>query len=200
MALVAGIDPGTNGAIAVYDTDTHGLISVDDLPFYHMTINKKKRKRLDPVGLMEMFDMLKFMGVELVVLEAVGGRPRQSASAGFVFGYTVGCLYTGCLYTGIMVETVPPTQWKKLLKVPGKAGGKGKEEQRSAEVAIKVRCKELFPNNQDLLSTARGAFRMDRADASFLAKFGGDYVLRTLKTYDNDVEAKLAYRYAETGA
>lgn len=199
MTLVAGVDPGANGAIAIYDTEHHQLMSVEDLPYWYQTVGKKKRKRLDPVALMELFETLNLMGVELVVIEAVGGRPRQSASSGFVFGYTVGLIYMCCMYSKVMVETVPPQHWKKMLKVPGKAGGKGKVAVKDAENAIKIRVNELFPHDQDKFKTARGAYRMDRADAALLSKFGGDFVLRTMKPLD-DVGLKIAYLNTEMGA
>lgn len=198
MPIIAGIDPGTNGAVALYDTDSHRLVSVEDIPSWYQTVGKKKRKRIDTVGLMELFDMLNVMGVELVVLEAVGGRPRQSASSGFVFGYTVGLIYMCCMYSKIMVETVPPQKWKKLLGVPGKQGNKDKEAKKQAVGDILNRADQLFPHDRGLFKTERGAIRMDRVDAAFLAKFGGDHVWRTMQP--GDIEAKLAYKNAETGA
>lgn len=199
MAYVAGIDPGTNGAIAIYDTATRRVVDVHDLPFWFQTVGKKKRKRLDPVALSELIELMPLLGVELVVMEAVGGRPRQSASAGFVFGYTVGLIYMACMFSGLMVETVPPTRWKKMLNVPGKAGSKSKEEKKQAEGDIINRVNELFPLDRSLFRTERGAYRMDRADAALLAKFGGDHVLPTMGPI-TDVELKLAYTNGETGA
>jgi hypothetical protein len=201
MTLVAGIDPGTNGAVAVYCTEIRRIVSVIDIPTWFQTVGAKKRKRIDNLALMEMFDTLKMMGVELVVIEAVGGRPRQSASAAFVFGYTVGLLYSGCMYHQLMIETVPPQRWKKVLNVPGKQGGKDASAKKQAQGDIMNRVNELFPNDRDLFRTERGAYRMDRADAALLAKFGGDFVWATMAPIrGNDDELKLVYRNAETGA
>lgn len=201
MAFIAGIDPGINGAVAVYDTDTRRLISVEDMPTWVQVINKKKRKRIDPIALKDMFDTLMLLGVDLVVIEAVGGRPKQGAAAGFQFGHVVGMIYMALIYSKLMVETVPPTQWKKLLKVPGKAGGKDKTnaEKKLAEQAIMARANELFPHDRDSFRTPRGAYRMDRAEAAMLAKFGGEFVLRTMQPADDERLADL-YRNAETGA
>lgn len=200
MTLIAGIDPGNNGAVAVYDPHARQLVSVEDLPFWFQTVGKKKRRRLDPIGLMELFDTLAMIGVELAVMEAVGGRPRQSASAGFAFGYTVGLIYANLMRVGVMVETVPPMRWKKMMNVPGKQGGsQDRKLIKKAEGDIINRSNELFPQNTDMFKTERGAIRMDRIDAAFLAKFGGDHVLRTIGMV-TDVEFKLAYRNAETGA
>ncbi len=198
MPLVAGIDPGTNGAVAIYDIESKRTISIQDIPSWYQTVGKKKRKRIDTIALMELFDMLNLMGVELIVLEAVGGRPRQSASAGFVFGYTVGLIYMCAMYSKIMVETVPPQKWKKVLGVPGKQGNKDKDAKKQAEGDIVNRANQLFPHDRELFRTERGALRMDRVDAAFLAKFGGDHVWRTMQA--GDTELALAYKNAETGA
>lgn len=200
MTLVAGIDPGATGAVAVYSAETRKLISVEDLPFWYQTVGKSKRKRLDPVALMEQFDVLHMMGVELVVMEAVGGRPRQSASAGYVFGYTVGLIYMACMNRKLMVETVVPAKWKKLMNVPGKAGGKDAKAKKKAEGDIMNRVTQLFPDDQSYFRSERGAYKMDRADASLLAKFGGDFVLRTMEPMKDDTEFQLIYRKAEIGA
>lgn len=204
MALVAGIDPGTSGAIAIYCTDTKAVVSVEDIPTWYETVGKKKRKRVDTLALMDMFDMMKLVGVELIVLEAVGGRPKQSASAGFVFGYTVGLLYMSAMYSRIMLETVPPKEWKKLLKVPGKAGGKDKEEKKQAQGDIIKRVAELFPNDTRQFQGPKGGYYMDRADAAMLAKFGGDFIVPQIfnnpVVLKKDEELNLAYRNAQTGA
>ena len=203
MAIIAGIDPGTSGAIALYCTDAKKLISVIDIPTWYETVGKKKRLRIDTLGLMEMFDTLNLLSVQLLVLEAVGGRPKQSASAGFVFGYTVGLIYMAALHAKIMVETVPPKQWKKLLNIPGKANGKTKEEKKQATGDIMKRVAELFPNDTHMFKGPKGGYYMDRADAAMLSKFGGDLIwpqfAPELQRFGED-EFKLAYRNADTGA
>lgn len=194
MSLVAGIDPGANGAIAVYDTGTMRLIGMHDMPVWFMTVGKRQRKRIDPVALMEIFDTLNMMGVELVVLESVGGRPGQSASAGFVFGYSVGVIYMCCMYCKLMTESIPPSQWKKIMNVTGKAKGTDDD--------IMNRADELFPHDREYFRGAKGGKKLDRAEAAMLAKFGGEYVLRTMKPdrIKDDTEFKLALRNVDTGA
>ena len=90
MSLVLGIDPGHSGAFAVYDTDAQRISTIEDMPTWFQTVGKKKRPRIDALALADMFDTYEMMGVDLIVLEAVGGRPAQSASAAFVFGYGLG--------------------------------------------------------------------------------------------------------------
>jgi len=216
--LVAGIDPGASGAIAVYDAETRKIAFVQDLPYWLQTVGAKKRKRLDPVSLRDQIDMLQTYGVQLVVLEAVGGRPQQSASSGFAFGYSVGLIYMACMVARLPIETVPPSKWKPLMGVPGKRGDKeGKKKLRDmsegddkkkatrqvikqAEGDIMRKVAELFPGDDAHFRTERGAYRMDRADAALLAKFGGDYILRTIGEALPDAVLEQRYRQSETGA
>lgn len=203
MTIVAGIDPGTSGAVALYDTDTRRIIGVYDIPTWFESVGKKKRKRIDTIALMELFELLCVMGVELVVLEAVGGRPGQSASAGFVFGYTVGLIFMSSMYSKIMVETVPPQHWKKIMRVPGKARTKSKEEKKQAQGDIIKRVAELFPSDYEKFQGPKGGYYMDRADAALLAKFGGDTLYPAMtrgSVKREDQELHLAYRRADTGA
>src|SRR5688572_15999903 len=93
---VIGVDPGLNGALA-YISDDGKDVHITDMPTWSMIVSKKARARVDAVGLIEYFELAKMMGVKLVMIEAVGGRPRQSASAGFVFGYSVGLVYMACV-------------------------------------------------------------------------------------------------------
>lgn len=192
MTLVAGIDPGAYGAFAVYDTTTRRIISVHDMPVWFMTIGKTKRARVDSLAVAELFDFFNMMGVELLVIEAVGGRPRQGAAAGFAFGYGVGLIAMGAILSKIMIETIPPDKWKKLLNVPGKA--------KAGDDDIMARGMELFPHDRALFYTERGRKLVDRMEAAMLAKIGGDIVLRTMSERTDDVEYKLAYRNGGFGA
>lgn len=193
MTLVLGVDPGGSGAFAVYCTETRRLVSVEDMPVWFQAVGKRKRKRVDALALADMFDVYEMMGVELVVMEAVGGRTGQGAAAGFVFGYGVGLIYMAALYSRIVIETVPPASWKKVMNVPGK--------QAADDSAIIARADELFPHDRQNFRGERGGKKVDRAEAAMLAKFGADFVLHTLDPLKaNDVELKLAYKKADTGA
>lgn len=172
MPLVVGIDPGNSGAFAVYDTTSGLIMSIADMPTWYQQIGKKKRPRIDAVAVAEMFDTFELMSVELVVIEAIGGRPKQSASGGFVLGYGVGLIYMAALYSKIPLETIPPTTWKKVMNVPGKV--------KAEAGAIIARADELFPQSRQLFRGPRSGEKLDRAEAAMLAKYGGDYVLRTM--------------------
>jgi hypothetical protein len=192
MTLVLGIDPGSSGAFAVYDTDTRALVGdVHDVPVWFQTVGKRKRKRVDALAIADLLDEFEVMGVELIVMEAVGGRKAQNAAHAFTFGYGVGIIYMACFYSGIVIETVPPQTWKQVLSVPGKS--------KADDSAIMARADELFPHDRQKFRGERGGKRIDRAEAAMIAKFGGDTILATLDP-GADVEMRLAYANADTGA
>ncbi|MCK5133530.1 MAG: hypothetical protein KAR40_15425 [Candidatus Sabulitectum sp.] len=189
-----GVDPGVNGALAIYDTEASALIAIHDMPSWKMPVGKTKRTRVDAVALAELMDLAVMTGVSLVVIESVGGRPRQSASGGFVLGYTVGLIYMACIIARLPIETVPPATWKKLLKVPGKT--------KADASAIVQRADELFPDSRQQFRGPKGGLNTDRAEAGMLAYFGAKHVLPNAGEASKlkDSEYRAAYRHASTGA
>ena len=181
---VCGIDPGNGGAFAVYDT-VNGLESVYDMPIAMVVVGKKTRPRIDVVEVADTFDLLKGLDVKLIVIEAVGGRPRQSASAAFVFGYGVGLLVMAAIQSRIAIETPTPQMWKKLMRVPKDDAG------------IAMRFDHVFPDHRQLIRGPRGAIKHDRAEAAFLAKFGADFLLHSVH---GDQEWRMMYNDLKTGA
>ena len=145
-------------------------MSVDDMPTWNQLIGKKKRRRVDPVAMDDLFQTYKLMGASLVVIEDVAGRGNQMGGAAFSYG--IGVLDTVAMYSGIPVEKVTPMTWKKALNVPGKS--------RADDSAILKRANELFPNHRDLFKGKRGGKLIDRAEASMIALFGARFILHTL--------------------
>src|SRR5688572_14456068 len=115
MSLVLGVDPGKGGAFALYHQEL-GLLDVWDMPTHKVTVNKRVRTHVDGVGLLKLFEEAKFRGVDLTVLEGVGGRPRQSASKAYVFGYGVGMIFMASIAAKIPVETADAAMWKVLMR------------------------------------------------------------------------------------
>lgn len=189
MSLILGIDPGANGALAVYDAGSGRIVSIQDMPSTTQTVGKRKRNRIDALALADMFATFELMGVSLVVMEAVGGRPRQSASAAFVFGYGVGLLYMSVMHNKLPIETVPPATWKKLMNVPGKQNGSDDD--------IIARADELFPHDRHMWRGERGGKKVDRAEAAMMARYGADHVRRVV---DSDEALRMMYENADTGA
>jgi len=166
---VIGVDPGSGGALALYDAKNDAL-DITDMPTATVTIGKSRRMRIDAVSLLEYFEVAKLMGAELVIIEAVGGRPGQSGMNAFTFGYGVGLIYMAAIAARIPIESVPAGTWKRLLKVPGK--------KNSAPGDIVLRADEMFPNHRALWRGVKGGLKVDRAEASMLAWYGVEYALR----------------------
>jgi hypothetical protein len=199
--LVLGIDPGLTGALCLYG---EGVFIVRDMPIYKQQVGKRLRARVDMLALADMIDEFAVLGVEIAVLESVGGRPGQSASAGFVFGYTVGLLAMGLMNARIPLETVSPQVWKKAMKMPGKAlrvqadgVEKVHRDDKNAVDQIRIRGDELFPEYTSHFRGKQGGLKVDRIEAAALALFGYRHVLGIRRP---DVEWRMAYRNADTGA
>ncbi len=194
MSLVLGIDPGATGAFALYDTDARSIISIDDMPLWFQVTSarsKRKRKRVDALALADLFDTYELLSVDLMCMEAVGGRTGQSASAGFNFGYGVGLIYMSAIYSRIPIETVPPMTWKRMMKIPGK--------DKADPTAIVQRANELFPEARAEFRGPKGGLRVDRAEAAIIARFAADHVLRTMPGLE-DPSLRARTMRADTGA
>lgn len=193
MTIILGVDPGHNGAFVLYDTETQRITAVWDMPIWYQAVGKKKRQRIDAIALTEIMETAKLLGANFMVMEQVGGRTGQSASAGFVFGYGVGLVYMAALYNTFIVETISPMAWKKVLNVPGKSA--------ADDSAILARADELFPFDRALFRGPKGGKLIDRAEAAMIALFGARYVLPTMADKISDPEYDMVYnKKADTGA
>lgn len=166
-----GIDPGGNGAFALYSPPVRdkggapfvpATLEAWDMPVNEVTVGGSKRKRIDVAGVNELLDAICLLGEpDRIVVEQVGGMPGQAG--GFAFGYGVGALHAILTMRKLPFEVVPPTKWKKAVKAP-----KDKKE------AV-VRAEELFPHHRalfrDTTKTTKGALRPDRAEAALLAYY-----------------------------
>lgn len=176
-----------------------GVLQCEDMPTFQMTIGKKTRSRIDAVAVADLIETYKMMGVALAVMEAVGGRPRQSASSGFVFGYATGLVYMALINARIPVETVPAQTWKKIMKLPGKKGKEGASTDKEHLIAVKQRCNELLPDAGAQFYGPRGGARVDRMEAACMALFGYRHMLGNGQT-QRDVEGTIAYQMNDVGA
>jgi hypothetical protein len=195
-----GIDPGIHGALAHYERGR--VVDIIDMPTFPMVINKKQRDRLDMVKLADWLMVKKMMGVQVVMMEAVGGRPQQSASAAFVFGYTVGALFALCIQIRLPVTTVPASIWKKVLQCPGKKLKQSKKMDPAYASKIITRADELIPEDRNKWRGPNGGLKVDRAEAALLGYYGVHYQLRVPGNIDHPglAEYKLIYEKAEVGA
>lgn len=156
--LIVGIDPGISGGIAVYDRQQHRIVFASEMPTQKLKIGRTKRERL--VG-SQLISNLQFIKSEfeapVAVIEEVHGFTGQSASAAFIFGYTVGMTHACAYAAGYTVEVVPSGTWKKQLKVP------------TDKAQAVARACELLPDDKHRFYTPRGAAQDGIAEAAMIA-------------------------------
>jgi len=149
--MIAGIDPGVTGAIAIL-SGSGTTYTVEDIP--SMAADKKgKRNQINPLGIR---DILEDSGVEVVFLEKTHAMPGSTVVA-HSQGDSRGCIRSVCAILGIPVEYVTPKTWKKYY-------GLGKDKEVCRAKAI-----ELFPNAP--LGRKKDH---NRAEALLIAKYGFD--------------------------
>ena len=174
--IYIGIDPGADGAIALFAPGkkaSHGAPAIPlslmtwDLPFNTVKVGNTQRKRLDVVGFSELLDDIFLIEEpDRIVIEQVAAMPKQSGM--FAFGYGVGLVHATLRLRKLGFEEVPPSVWKKAVKAP--TG----EKTKNKALAI-GRAEELFPEHRhlwrDTSKTAAGKPRPDRAEAALLAYY-----------------------------
>ena len=150
--LIAGIDPGTNGAIAVLDSKNPDSVALLDL---------KKNSICDT------WNWLHTEGLALesskIWVEDVHSMFGMSAKSNFGFGRNLGTVLTIAeLLTGKDPNTITPKIWQKYIGVTVKGKAIKKEV---AEIA-----QGLYPNAE--LHGKRGGLLDGRADALMIAHYG----------------------------
>lgn len=138
-----GIDPGTNGGIAVLD-DSGAVIFLREMPETPQ----------------DLIDTLRqFVDDSCCTLEKVGGMPGNGGMAMFNFGKGYGHLEMALLALKIPTETVTPQKWEKTYQL-GTSRGVGKTEWKNR---LKAKAQQLFPDQKLTLAVC---------DALLIAEYG----------------------------
>ena len=150
--LIAGVDPGTNGAIAVLDSKSPDSVALLDL---------KKNSVCDT------WKWLHTKGLTLepsrIWIEDVHSMHGMSAKSNFGFGRNVGIINTVAeLLLNDSPNRVTPKIWQKYVGVTVKGKAIKKEVAKIAQ--------DLYPNAE--LYGQRGGLLDGRADALMIAHYG----------------------------
>lgn len=150
MKYIIGIDPGSNGGIAVLDMDGN-VVFVRKMPDTPQDILECLRK----------FAGTELFGSETVCyLEKVGmGMPGQSSKATATFARHNGHLEMALLALGIKTNDVTPNKWEKSYQL-GKSSGFSKTEWKNK---LKAKAQQMFPKEKVTLAVC---------DALLLAEYG----------------------------
>ncbi len=151
--MIAGIDPGLRGALAVLD-DEGRLVALADLP-----VRPHGRKR--EIDGRTLTKVLRGLAVRCAVLEAVHSMPGQGVASCFSFGRGVGIVVGVLEALGIAYIEVAPRVWQgEVLR-----GLSGEGKARCLRWAVGA-----FPDAD--LEGPRGRPLDGRADALALAVYG----------------------------
>ena len=149
--LIAGIDPGVNGAIAVLDSENTDSVALLNLK--KTTINNIHNW---------LHSQLRFRGSEIWV-EDIHSMYGMSAKSNFSFGRNLGTILTITeLLKGIPPKTVTPKVWQKYVGVTTKGKAIKKQVAKIAQY--------LYPQAE--LHGKRGGLLDGRSDALMIAYYG----------------------------
>jgi crossover junction endodeoxyribonuclease RuvC len=140
MTTILGVDPGLNGAYAIWRDGE--IIQVDDLPRFAKSLNAHA-----------LADTLRNYSIDFAMIEEVHAMPRQGVSSTFTFGRACGVLEGILGALKIPHQHVRPRVWQKRYSLTSKTS--------SFEKAIR-----LFPERLSSLGRQKDH---NRADAMLIA-------------------------------
>lgn len=164
--IVAGLDPGKNGALVTLFEDGSTVVNLVPLKEGKRRPGKKSAASIpDEVQWARQWrNQLAFSTPDVFVAEAVHGWKGQSAGASFAFGRAMGFAMATILCVDRPVHPAPPNVWKRELNVS--------QDKRDA-IAEALR---LIPSLAPKLVPERGVRTYDQctgiAEAGLLAYYG----------------------------
>ncbi len=155
--IVAGIDPGKTGALAITHLD--GYVECFDVP----KINLRGK---EVPAWHAWFDTwqngLLLADVEQIVIEDVSARPGQGVTSMFTFGRTLGFVHAIAVASGASIQFVTPSVWKGKMGLLNSSKGASREKASA-----------LYPKARDLLGRVKDD---GRAEAILLAHYGRKFL------------------------
>ena len=152
--IIAGIDPGKQGAIVVLD-------SVHSQAYKHSL-------RFDKQGLfdtLDFFDFLNPLKVDLLILEKVMGRKAWGATQTFNFGVGWGQVWLSIANSKLPYKLTPPQTWQKVIH-------EGVKATLTAKQRTMIAYKMLYPNQPIPHGPKGGAIDDNVLDALMIATYG----------------------------
>ena len=164
---VVSCDPGSFGAVGVFDPTFDPVISVFDLPSVKISVGKGLRTRLDEDRCWALLSAVCAFGADLFVIEEVNGYGQQPGSAGFVFGHATGLIAGMAVALGIPRRAVPPSVWKKSYGLKG-------TDKAAKKAASRIAASQLFPKQAHLFARVKDD---GRAETALLAHYAATRIL-----------------------
>ena len=155
--IVAGIDPGKSGAMAIIYPD--GAVHFFDVP----TVKLRNKERPAWGEWSRIWTgALGFAGVDLIVIEEVAARPGQGVTSMFTFGRALGFAHAIAVASGASVQPVTPAVWKGKLGLLNSSKGASRE-----------RCQALYPATVGQLNRVKDD---GRAEAALISHYGKKFL------------------------
>lgn len=156
--IIAGIDPGKTGALAILHPDNS--VEFFDVP---RIVLKGKDKPAWSQWASEWGTVLNLASPDMVVIEGVAARPGQGVTSMFSFGQSLGFAH-GIVssVTSCPVHFVTPSVWKAKLGLLNSNKGASREK-----------CRTLFPSTVASLTRVKDD---GRAEAALLAHYGRKFL------------------------
>jgi hypothetical protein len=160
--IVAGADPGADGAVALLDAETCRVLHIIDMPMSGTEL-RVRELALDLVAALDG-RRLGHLWIEKQVPFAGSGQRRMGASSAFALGqrYMALCAIAAC--HGWPYELVSPAKWKNHYGI-------------KADKSLALDCAgRLLPEDTGLWAARRGlctrARAIGRAESALIALYG----------------------------
>lgn len=148
--IVAGVDPGLTGAIAILDTTSDELV-ICDMPTIELPKSKGRARQVSPQLLA---DVIAGRGITHAVVEKVNAMPGQGVTGMFSLGRSLGVVEGVLAAYEVPTTLVSPQTWQKSY------GLKGKKVDADA---ARHKAMQLFPGQASLFSRKKDDGRADAA-------------------------------------
>lgn len=162
--IVAGIDPGLDGAIAFLENGSK-VVACITMPVLRLSKGKGTKREISVHAMLQSFRGLG-LAVERVFIEQVSPRPGEGTVASFKFGRGFGQVETAAIAMDWPVEYVTPQKWKKAIGLPT-----GAEKDDSVN-----RANQLLPLDTEQWTPRRLVMNQaqcyGRAEAALIACYG----------------------------
>jgi crossover junction endodeoxyribonuclease RuvC len=128
--IVAGIDLGLSGAVALIDAASGAVVDIADMPTLALARGGKHKREIDAHSLARLIGDRR---PSHVYIEMVGAMPGQGVSSVFAFGKSFGVVIGVLAALAVPMTLVSPVTWKRALGVP------------AAKDAARYRASQLLP-------------------------------------------------------
>lgn len=152
---IIGIDPGMNGALALYDGKE---LLVRDMPTFEISKNGGKRRKVNIDGLNAVLEEYMTMAIiDMVFIEQVSAQPGNGAASAFTYGFGAGVLEAVVQCQKLPFTYILPQVWKKAMACPKDKDG------------ARMRASQLFPEFKHNWPLKK---HDGRSEASLIAMYG----------------------------